>query len=218
VQPIDEIPFVNSKGEQVDTAQPGSAFITRAEAGDIWGGEERQLRQLVNLEDVSRLVVFDTWTLNCDRHGPREGHPQEKPRINRRNVFLSAEAPGGQLCLKAIDHTHCFTCGKSLTPTRLHDIGRIKDERVFGLFPEFRSFLDREAVRAVAKRLASIDKSVVASMMQVIPRDWDVRKEVQEAWKGLIVSRARFVADTIETKLWPQKELDLRDDDSEAKP
>jgi len=85
----DEIPFINAKEEQIGKAEPGWAFITRRELGEPWGGEVRQLKQLVNPDDISRLVVFDTWTLNCDRHGPREKRPLERPRINRRNVFLT---------------------------------------------------------------------------------------------------------------------------------
>jgi hypothetical protein len=214
----DEIPFVNEKGERIGQANPGPAFITRKEFGEPWGGDVRQLRQLANASDISRIVVFDTWTLNCDRHGPREGRPLEKPRINLRNVFLSEDAPPGQLLLKAIDHNCCFTCGKSLTVARLRDVARMKDDRIFGRFPEFVQFLSRSVVREAATRLAGIDKKVVASMMRGIPHQWEVRKEVQEAWVDLIVGRAKFVASTVETKLWPQKDLDLGCEDSEVKP
>jgi hypothetical protein len=63
VTDIDEIPFHNGSKAQV-----GPAFITRAESGDSWSGDEKQLNRLFNPQDISRLVVFDTWTLNCDRH------------------------------------------------------------------------------------------------------------------------------------------------------
>src|SRR4051812_44333293 len=49
-------------------ATPGPAFAARAEAGDAWGGGPNQLAPIVNPEDITRLVVFDTWALNCDRH------------------------------------------------------------------------------------------------------------------------------------------------------
>lgn len=68
VDDIMEIPFVDKEGNQTGMAQPGPAFITRAESGDTWSGDARQLGRLVNPQDVSRLVVFDTWTLNCDRY------------------------------------------------------------------------------------------------------------------------------------------------------
>ena len=210
VDEVVEIWFVNAAGEVEGSALPGPAFITRKEQGDSWSGEERQLRQLVNPEDISRLVVFDTWTLNCDRHGPRENDASAQARINRQNVFLSEEAPAGRFCLKAIDHTHCFTCGRALN-TGLRSLDRIRDPRVFGRFPEFVSFLDRAVVRDTLDRLRRIERTVVASMTHSIPPAWEVRREVQEAWVDLICSRAMFVAHTLEDKLWPQAELDFGD-------
>jgi hypothetical protein len=208
VDKVDEIPFVNDAGQVEGKALPGPAFITRSENGDAWSGEERQLRQLVNPEDISRLVVFDTWTLNCDRHGPRQNDASAQPRLNRQNVLLSEEAPNSKFCLKAIDHTHCFTCGRALN-TRLRSLDKIRDPRVFGRFPEFVSFLDRAVAHEALDRLRRIERAVVASMMHRIPPEWEVRREVQEAWVGLICSRAMFVAETLEDKLWPQAELDF---------
>src|SRR5206468_1110789 len=55
--------------------------------------------------------AFDTWTRNCDRYPPDIS--QRKP--NRNNVFLSNEGlPDGQFQLIAMDHTHCFDCGRDL--------------------------------------------------------------------------------------------------------
>jgi hypothetical protein len=215
VDDVVEIWFFNAAGELEGSALPGPAFITRREQGDSWSGEERQLRQVVNPEDISRLVVLDTWTLNCDRHGPREKDASAQPRINRQNVFLSEEAPAGKFCLKAIDHTHCFTCGWPLT-TGLHSLDKIRDARVFGRFPEFVSFLDRDVVRDTLGRLQQIERAVIASMMQSIPPAWEVRREVQEAWIELIFRRAMFVADTLEDKLWPQAELDFGDGEEQS--
>ncbi len=121
-------------------AATGPAFITRKERGVSWGGTERQLKQLINPEDISRLVVFDTWTRNWDRYSP------DGRRINRDNVFLREDTPQGRFQLKAIDHTHCFTWGRELT-RRLSNIEFVKDREVYGLFPEFRPFLDRKTVR-----------------------------------------------------------------------
>ena len=62
---IDEIPF---KGG--GSAESGTAFVTRATAGHVWGGSSDELSKLVNPEAISRLVVFGTWMRNCDRHSP----------------------------------------------------------------------------------------------------------------------------------------------------
>jgi hypothetical protein len=114
VDEVDEIPFVDREGNQTGQAQPGPAFITRDESGETWSGDARQLAKLANPQDVGRLLVFDTWLLNCERHSVPRGDPQRE-RVNRNNVFLSEEAPEGQLLLRAFDHTHCFTCGRAWT-------------------------------------------------------------------------------------------------------
>jgi hypothetical protein len=74
----DEIPFHNG-----GAAQPGPAFVTRAESGEPWSGKKRQLNRLFNPQDISRLVVFDTWTLNCDRHGPPEPGKMKKQSLRQ---------------------------------------------------------------------------------------------------------------------------------------
>lgn len=198
-----EIPF-HSGG----IALPGPAFATRAESGDVWGSNNAQLKLLSNPQDLTRLVVFDTWCLNCDRYSEPPNGQIGKPRINRDNVFLSEETSAGQLLLKAMDHTHCFTCGRELT-TRLAYDDKIKDPRVFGLFPEFRPFLDRDELVHAVQALQAIERNLVHDMMQSIPTEWDVRTDIRESWTDLIVRRAAFVAETIESKLWPQLNLEF---------
>jgi hypothetical protein len=55
VTDLDDIPFYNGSKAHV-----GPGFITRAESGEPWGGMEEQMQRLINPQDVSRLVVFDT--------------------------------------------------------------------------------------------------------------------------------------------------------------
>jgi hypothetical protein len=203
VTEADEIPFHNG-----GKAQVGPAFITRAESGEPWSGEEKQLEKLMNPQDISRLVVFDAWTLNCDRHSWPAHGGMGQPRINRDNVFLSEEAPQGQFLLKAMDHTHCFTCGGELS-RNLRNIDKIKDSRVFGLFPEFRKYLERVQVRQAIADLRRVDRAEVVRITQEIPREWEVGGEALEALADLVVGRASYVADTIESQLWPQKDLDF---------
>jgi hypothetical protein len=203
---IVEIPFLNNEGNRTGEGAAGPAFITRAESGDTWSGDEKQLRLVVNPQDISRLVVFDTWTLNCDRYSLPTLNLPQKPRINRNNVFLSEEAPKGQFLLKAIDHTHCFTCGRVWTP-KLSEITMVKDTRLFGLFPEFWAFLDRNAVVQAVSDLGAIDRDTAAGMTRAIPREWEVAAEAADALVDLILRRAAFVAETIEQRIWPQADL-----------
>jgi hypothetical protein len=196
----DEIPF-HSGG----SALRGPAFITREESGETWSGDKRQLSLLSNQQDVSRLVVFDTWTLNCDRYSmPENGFV---PRINRNNVFLSQETVAGELLLKAMDNTHCFTCGRELNST-LGNIDKIRNNQVFGNFPEFRDFLTKTNVRAATADLRKIDKDAVSELVANIPEKWEFRVDARNALRDLIVGWAKYVAETIEDKIWP-RELDF---------
>ena len=108
---IDEIPFLRG-----GTAASGPAFVTRAAAGHTWGGSAEELDCLVNCEAISWLMVFDTWTLNCDRH-PADLTVRSP---NYDNVFLErvSESDPVGFRLIAMDHTHCFTCGRDLGARR----------------------------------------------------------------------------------------------------
>lgn len=204
----DEIPLASGH-----LAQPGPAFITRRERGTSWGGGKRSLRQVANLQDISRLVLFDTWTLNCDRHFPDE----EAWKPNRDNVFLSreGETSADKFILKAIDHTHCFTCGKDLT-SRVGNIDRGKDERLYGLFPEFWEYMDRDDLRQAIDTLKGISKEEIAGIVGTIPREWDVSTTTQNEFTNLISSRAAFVADSIERLVWAQGQFDFRSSGGQA--
>lgn len=199
----DEVPLPGG-GE----ALAGPAFVTRAEHGFTWGGDSRALNDLENPEDVSRLVVFDTWTRNCDRHARGRRHLD--------NVFLSTEqAAAGRARLVAMDHTHCFTCGGALDG-RVGRIDRVQDTEVYGLFPEFQSLVKREfAARAVA-RLRGVTRDVVQPIVSTLPREWEVSSAAVEALGDLIVGRAHFVAEHCEGWLaplcWPQGRFDLSEE------
>jgi len=211
VDELDEIPFVDKLGNRAGQATPGPAFITRAEKGATWGGTERELKHLVNSQDVSRLVIFDTWVLNCDRHSQPKPEVGRSRKPNRDNVFLSHEAPDGVFLLKAMDHTHCFTCGGEWTK-RLAHVDTMKDGRVYGLFPEFREFLERDVVSQASEDLKLITSEVVTEMANQIPKEWDVKREALDALVDLVVGRATFVAETITSKIWPQGSLFSEDE------
>lgn len=199
----DEIPFYRG-----GLALPGPAFVTLWQRGQAWGGNKRQLKKICNPDDLTRLVVFDTWTRNCDRHSP------DGRRVNRDNVFLSELAPQGQFRLVAMDHTHCFTCGGDLTP-RLAQIGIIKDPLVYGLFPEFRDFLDRNVLRRALRRLATLRRRDAQVIVDSIPREWDVGQSARAALVEFLIGRAGYLVDKMEAKLWDQRVLEFPEETEE---
>ncbi len=204
VESEDEIPLGHGR-----MAETGSAFVSRMERGHPWGGGVKELSLVHNIEQVNDLVVFDTWVLNCDRHPP--DLKTRKP--NRDNVFFSEEdAPDGMFTLKAIDHTHCFTCGRELNESATK-IENVKDDRIYGLFPEFADHVEDGLVRKSLAKLAKLDSCFVRDLVYSIPVDWEVPRNVQDKIIELICDRADFVGGTMWrsmcAKCFPQAKLDL---------
>ena len=192
----DEIPLYGG-----GIASPGPAFISRAEPGMNWGGTSVELETVDNRRDISGLVVLDTWLRNCDRYNPGG------ERMNRDNVFF-VQYPGGKkrVLLKAMDFTHAFTCGRALT-RRLGFIENVRDERIYGLFPEFPGYLSREEVGRLAARLKSNLAGHSRSNLSPDAKRMGSRQSDQKHLGEYDADRARFVSETIESRLWPQQEL-----------
>ena len=176
------------------TAQPGPAFATRALNGEPWGRSGLQLDVLVNPEDVTRLVVFDTWTLNCDRHH----HDITVRKPNYDNVYLSSDGvEPGQRRLIAMDHGLCFIRSGEDLSTSLAHLDKVRDEHVYGLFPEFQGRLCEEIIADCTTRLRMMDASTANEIIETVPREWEVSAEARKAWADLICRRAGFVADNV---------------------
>ena len=202
----DEIPLASG-----NNAEAGPAFIAKSKQGFPWGGDAKTLLDVVNPEAISGLVVLDTWVRNCDRYAPNG------ERINQDNVFLAGlEAPLKGIRLLAIDHTHAFTCGHELT-RRVANIDVVRDDRVYGLFPEFRPHLDRGAVQRYAAQLQSLTAAFVDQTIGLVPDEWQVDRRSRAAWSNLLFERARFVADHIENALFVQQRLRLNAVDDEGR-
>jgi hypothetical protein len=190
----DEIPFASG-----GRAAPGPAFISRAEDGFPWGGDVKQLRSIANPLEINGLVVLDTWTLNEDRYAP------DGRRVNRDNVFfIKTAGRGGSVRIVAMDFTHAFRHGQDIN-RKLRFIERIKDKRIYGLFPEFKSFLNREEVRRLSKVLQTFKPEIAEQIVRAIPRAWHVDQDGRSALATLINERAHFIAEHFELILWPEQ-------------
>jgi len=199
----EEYPFAN--GEK---AQPGPAIITRAETGSTWGGGPGQLKMVENAEDFAKLVVFDTWTRNCDRFYP----DRTVRRPNRDNVFLSTDgAPKGKFILKAIDHTHCFDRRPELT-SRISAINNIKDTRIYGLFPEFHPYVKRSLVAAFLQELKRLSLKEINGIIKEIPEEWSVDSCAKAALGEFLFRRIDFLSEEMGNKIPPQGEFHFMED------
>lgn len=146
--------------------------------------------------------MADTWLLNCDRYAP------DGLRVNRDNVFLVQQPGGGtRTLLTAMDFTHAFTCGGEIN-RRLGFIERVQDARVYGLFPEFREFLDRDEVRRLSVRLGQFSRETADGIINAVPGEWQIDRQGRSAWATMITNRAHFIAERVEQILWPQLELE----------
>jgi len=203
---VDEIPLFRS-----GKAASGPAFVTRAVAGHKWGGSEGELDALLNPEAISHLVVFDTWTRNCDRHPP--DLTVRKP--NRDNVFLEdfGDREAGRCRLVAMDHGCCFNWGRDLSP-RIAGLDTIRDSGLYGLFPAFVPRVRQADVESAISRLRQVDEGFVADIVASIPSAWEVNRKSRDALRKLICQRAAFVADTIlgviSKNCWPGQFFDTR--------
>jgi len=196
----DEIPL-----DSGNFALPGPAFITRAEKGFPWGGKASELKKISNPKDIGRLVLFDTWLLNCDRYHPNLA--VRKP--NRDNVFLSREgAPRSKFVIKAIDHTHCFTCGRDLT-NRVAQINQVRDEQTYGLFPEFEEFLSRTDMTRAVSDLQRINRTEMQAVVDAIPVGWQVNRQARDALVNFICDRATYLIENFVSRRWPQGEMEF---------
>lgn len=174
-------------------AQPGPAFVSRHVSGRTWGGSAAELRTVENATDITRLVVFDTWVRNCDRHPP--DLTTRKP--NYANVYLADTSHSGRSRLVVLDHTHCFDCGRDFSE-HLADINHVKDERTYGLFPAFQPFIDAGELVWCKSMLRSVTKKLAEEVVNRVPVEWQVANAARAALIAQIHGRAGFIADRIE--------------------
>ncbi|MCZ7645976.1 MAG: hypothetical protein M5U26_11940 [Planctomycetota bacterium] len=173
--------------------EAGPAFVSRHTEGRTWGGSEAELKALENSSDLTRMIVFDTWVRNCDRHPPDLS--VRKP--NYANVYLADAGRSGRSRLVALDHTHCFDCGRDLTE-HLAEITKVKDEATYGLFPAFRPFLDMGQLVWCKAMLRSLSPEIVSAIVGRIPTEWQVEARAKTALERQVLDRAAFLADKIE--------------------
>jgi hypothetical protein len=164
----------------------------------IWGEGEEELESLANTDDISRMVVFDTWLLNCDRYPPDLTTRNPNPD----NVFLADTDNVDLMKLIVSDHTHCFTCGRDLTD-RTAEIYRVQDDRIYGLFPAFARFLQADIINDFCEVIRSVTRPDVEEVIGLIPTEWEVPSVARHAMADLILRRASFIADNVAGWLFP---------------
>jgi len=176
--------------EEGGRAEAGPAFATRAIEAEPWGGSAGELKHVVNLNIVTRLVVMDTLCLNWDRCPPRN----DDRRPNYDNVLLVPDRPKDPAVrLLPIDYGECFSRSRTLSP-QIAVIERVKSPAVYGLFEPFEEHLSEEEARAAQKLLAELGQQKIEAIVDEIPGEWDVEKKTRAALVKLICGRAAFLS------------------------
>lgn len=111
-----------------------------------------------------------------------------------------------------MDFSHAIQFGGELT-TGVGSITNIRDEEVFGMFPEFRKKLSRDAIRHFASILGGVSRLQIEDAVGLIPQQWHLDSSVRSSLANYLFQRASFVAETIEFRLFdpPQLTIDLPD-------
>jgi hypothetical protein len=189
---------------------PVHVFATEEVHGEPWDQTDGLLSRIANPEDISWLVVLDTLMCNVDRFSVRERLGAVQAHSNPKNVFLSENADAGRFRLRVYDHTHCYFAVMD-APGGPDWRTKIQDPEIYGLFPEFKPYLVREEVRNACKKLATLDRETVQSIVDSVPREWIMQADSPINWVEFILERARFVSQTLELKLFPQRLIDYED-------
>lgn len=190
----DDAPFTLAKGAKI---LPGHGFISRKVSGEPLENSRAALLSLDNPKDLAKLVVFDTWTVNCDRYRPASS--ARKSMRNDRNLMLSrSSATAGKFVLMPIDHGCCFKCLRSLTPPTLRQA--TTDDTLYGMFPEFDGLVLRADALTAAVELQSISRDAISSALDDVPNEWGFTNSIRDALLDMLTQRQRRVRQIVEQR------------------
>ena len=133
-----------------DAGHVGGEGVRHPGAGEPWGRSGLRLDGLVNPEDITRLVVCDTWTRNGHRHF--DGVAIR--RANYDGVSLSSEGvAAGRRRLIAMDHGLCFIRSGGDLTANLAGIDTVNDAHLHGRFAAVRGPLRADVLTERVARL-----------------------------------------------------------------
>jgi hypothetical protein len=179
----------------------GPAFISKEIQCFTFDSSAEILGRVSNKEDITRLVVFDTWIRNYDRSPP----PETGYNYNFDNVIFTQN--GSSLEMYIIDHSHCFA--ETTLEAEIECNALLIDDMVYGLFPEFKPFINERTVRECVTRLGQIDTKTVEEIVNSVPQNWGLAARYKSAWAGQICKRAKIVANYLPARLIDQPSLEF---------
>lgn len=187
--------------------RPGPAFVTKETHKVSWDGTEGLLRSVANSEAISSLVTLDTVVRNDDRYPPMapNGSAIGSWSPNTDNVFITdPEGTRENLRILGIDFGRAFSRGKELKPAMV-GIEKVQEEAVYGAFPAFKPYLQRQVVLTSLRTLKGLGQAGVREVIGEVPRGWAMRADEVESLGKFVVDRASFLYDHIEEWLFPDR-------------
>ena len=152
-----------------------------------------ELQRLENITDITRLVVFDNWIGNCDRHPPDLSTHETELRER-----LSCRV-GECRTLQALRHRpHSLPRLRPRPDAALVEIDKVRDDRWYGLFPEFRPFIDSAELDWCKAMLRSFAENDIRGIVDSVPAAWEVGLDAKSAIVELLMGRAAHLADKME--------------------
>jgi hypothetical protein len=100
--------------------------------------------------------------------------------------------------LKIIDHERAF---RLYRPEIDVSAQAVCDERIFGLFDEFKKVIDIETVKEISIKLRSFSKNEIEPIFLELPLAWQVDNTKASKIIEFILSRAIFISETLPEKL-----------------
>lgn len=174
-------------------------FFSYAVDGTPRDGSDIFLSRLRDRNDVAKLVVFDTWIRNWDRYLDGEA--------NSENLLYVRSETGRKYELVPIDHSSCFIGDDGDFPSAPPPADWINDPRVYGKFPEFDPLIDATSVNLAARKLAQLQRNFVIEVVNSVPLQWGLGQASAHSLVELICERARYVVDTLPSRLVDAPEL-----------
>ena len=184
------------------TMEAGPAFFSRWEEAVRLEPDSELLASLRQLDQLSLLVVFDTWIRNSDRYCTQDdfGFGVE----NYDNVLLSPDKR--KVRMLVIDHSHALVEADFES-----EIGAawIAEERVYGLFPEFVPHLTPQRVRKALSAVCRVDEALALRVCRSAPSEWGMTEGLAVRLARCIVERGARLAGWLPQKLFNQQEMPL---------
>jgi len=107
--------------------------------------------------------------------------------------------------IKAIDHSEAFRQTQKILTIENFSQLSIEDTTIYGLFPEFKSKIVFKAAKEAQKKLELLSRDNIENLIREIPDDWNLNQQMRDMFCSFIFCRARYVADTLCSRLFPNE-------------